>query len=61
MLMEPVVDKEDTTYIRMHSAINQADSIKDSLVTTTTTSNNLPVNGIGPRTSTNSPNLGESL
>ena len=53
--MNPPVDKEDTTYVQMHSAIGQADTIRDSVPP------NPIVNGIGARTFTNSPVIGEYL
>jgi len=46
MLMNPVMDKDDPTYVQMHSAISQEDTIRDSLVTTTA---NLTLNGTGTK------------
>lgn len=55
MTMSPSIDKEDTTYIQMHSAISQADTIKDSLTNNNRTSS---FNGVSTRTFTNSPVIG---
>ena len=54
--MNPAVDKEDPTYVQMHSAISQGDTIRNSI---TTPPCNPPVNGVGARTYTNSPSTGE--
>lgn len=57
--MNPAVDKEDPTYVQMHSAVSQADTIKDSL--TVATRNPSISNGVGTRTFTNSPITGQCL
>ena len=56
--MNPAVDKDDPTYVQMHSAIGQGDTIRDSV---TIPPCNSTVNGIGTRTYTNSPSIGKYL
>lgn len=55
--MNPIEDKDDTTYVQMHSAVSQADAIRNSLMSST--SDQVAVNGVGPRTFTNTPSTGE--
>lgn len=59
MTMTPAVNKEDTTYIQMHSAISQANTIRDSL--TATTARHPSLNGGSIKTFTNSPVTGQYL
>ena len=54
--MTPAVDKEDTTYIQMHSAVSEASTIRDSLTVTTNRASFF--NGANAKTFTNSPVIG---
>ena len=56
--MNPAMDKEDTTYVQMHSAAGQGDTIRNSI---TMPPCNSVVNGVGTRTYTNSPTIGKYL
>ena len=58
-MMIPAVNKEETTYIQMHSAISQANTIRDSL--TATTARPPSMNGGSTNTFTNSPVIGQYL
>ena len=62
MVMKPAVDKDDPTYVQMHSAISQsADTIRDSMTISDGRPPSRSINGVGTNTFTNTPSAGEYM
>ena len=55
MVMKPADEKDDPTYVQMHSAVSQANVLKDKLAVGTGGGGGT----LGGKTFTNSPNPGE--